>query len=168
MLFCRKKTLSAPRVVLSGVAVVAGLRPVCIQWRSVEVCDVMLVGTSMSIIRTAYVVPFSLCLVATVGCSCTAVHRTRLNLPAVRGTGHNRRTFSDGNDSILLRLAVERDNKLGVGGRLEARWGGGRGEGGSGQYSQELAQHGGWSEVLDNRLCNIVDLFIYIYICSLG
>lgn len=90
---------------------------------------------------TAYVVPFSLCPVATVGCSCTAVHRTRLNLLAVRGTGHGH-TFSDSNDSILLRLAIKRDNKPGVGGRLEARWSSSRGEGGSGQYSQELAQHG--------------------------
>lgn len=51
--FCKRNTGMAPLDVFKLVAVVADVRPVCIQWRSVEVAGGALVGISMSIMSTA-------------------------------------------------------------------------------------------------------------------
>lgn len=55
--FWRRNT---PAVPFKLVEVVAGVRPVCIQWRRVEVAGGEFVGMSISIMSTAYEVPLSL------------------------------------------------------------------------------------------------------------
>lgn len=55
--FCRRKT---PAVPFKLVEAVAGVRPVCIQWRRVETAGGEFVGISISTMITAYEVPLSL------------------------------------------------------------------------------------------------------------
>jgi len=74
VVFWSRKTMFCPEVVLSIVALVAGVRPVCIQWRRVFVIEV-LVGMSRSIMMTAYEVPVNRLVVPTRGWVAVTRHR---------------------------------------------------------------------------------------------